>query len=463
MKSRSLLPALTALVVAASCTEKNAEFCCDGLEDCARFGIDEPKRGCADGLACVANQCVVASCATMGCAASAPVCDIQTDHCVGCADESDCARFDALNACDTETGACVACLVSADCGVAAPVCDDHACRPCSLDAECASGACADDGRCVAEDQVVYLHPLGQDAPPCSRAEPCKELQFGLQQTTSTRNHVVFAQGNYTYPLAVTVGASTSATSISIHGNGSVLTGTTDDGLLLVELPTTLRDLELESAVGTTLRVRSRAVVERVQLRTTSSFGSALHTLGATTLRDVTMQSNRCGITLDGGSLTIDRATIRGGTSGICAQQPGVVDLSNLLVSGTSEIGIDLSGSSGTAAFVTIVDTGTTGTGVAGLKCHSTLALRSSIIWTPDALSRPAFEGNCAVASSIIGPTGVVGSMNVDPLFVNRAAGNYHLSGGSPARDLVDTGPTMDFERDSRPRGARFDIGADEAP
>lgn len=462
MKPRSLLPALAALVVAASCTEKNAEFCCDSLEDCARFGIDEPKRGCADGLACVANQCVVASCATMGCAASAPVCDIQTDHCVGCADESDCARFDALNACDTETGACVACLVSADCGVAAPVCDDHACRKCALDAECASGACADDGRCVAEDQVVYLHPLGQDAPPCSRAEPCKELWFGLQQTTNTRNHVVFAPGTYPFPLTTGVGGFTAATALSIHGGGATLVGSSDDGHINLDLPATLRDVELVNEAGTVLHVAAQAVVERVRVR--GGVTGAVDVQGAATLRDVEIQSPGCGIRIFGGSLTIDRATIRGGTSGICSLTSNVVDITNLLVSGTSEIGADLTGSAGTVSFMTIVDTGTSApTGAAALKCTSSLNVRASILWTPGALLRPTFEGACGVTTSIIGPTGVVGSMNVDPLFVNRDAGNYHLSGGSPARDLVDTGPTMDFERDSRPRGARFDIGADEAP
>jgi len=29
--------------------------------------------------------------------------------------------------------------------------------------------------------------------------------------------------------------------------------------------------------------------------------------------------------------------------------------------------------------------------------------------------------------------------------------------------MVDTGPATDFEGDPRPRGPRFDIGADEAP
>ena len=54
-------------------------------------------------------------------------------------------------------------------------------------------------------------------------------------------------------------------------------------------------------------------------------------------------------------------------------------------------------------------------------------------------------------------------MNVNPGFADVNQRNYRLAPASPARDLVDAGPAFDFEGDARPRGARFDIGADEAP
>jgi hypothetical protein len=46
--------------------------------------------------------------------------------------------------------------------------------------------------------------------------------------------------------------------------------------------------------------------------------------------------------------------------------------------------------------------------------------------------------------------------------VNPANNDFHLGPNSPARDAVDAGPTLDFEGDPRPRGDRFDLGADEA-
>jgi len=61
----------------------------------------------------------------------------------------------------------------------------------------------------------------------------------------------------------------------------------------------------------------------------------------------------------------------------------------------------------------------------------------------------------SVVSGAHHPTG-------DPLFVNPAAGDYHLSVGSPAIDSgTDGGQIVDFEGDPRPTGAGFDIGYDE--
>jgi hypothetical protein len=51
----------------------------------------------------------------------------------------------------------------------------------------------------------------------------------------------------------------------------------------------------------------------------------------------------------------------------------------------------------------------------------------------------------------------------DPLFVDRAGGDYHLSQTSPLADVGDAGSpvTLDIDAEPRPRGAGIDIGADE--
>ena len=48
-------------------------------------------------------------------------------------------------------------------------------------------------------------------------------------------------------------------------------------------------------------------------------------------------------------------------------------------------------------------------------------------------------------------------------FINAGAGNYHLASGSPAIDRGVSVPVPnDIDRQSRPRGRRYDIGSDEA-
>ena len=69
------------------------------------------------------------------------------------------------------------------------------------------------------------------------------------------------------------------------------------------------------------------------------------------------------------------------------------------------------------------------------------------------------------ATDYCGSAASTGNISADPLFVNAAAGNYHLSIGSPA---INTGsnpeaPAIDREGVSRPRSLFVDIGAYEFP
>ncbi len=58
-----------------------------------------------------------------------------------------------------------------------------------------------------------------------------------------------------------------------------------------------------------------------------------------------------------------------------------------------------------------------------------------------------------------------GNINVDPLFVDAAGGDYHLTLGSQCIDAGDSGapllPATDYEGDGRVLGVAVDIGADE--
>jgi hypothetical protein len=184
--------------------------------------------------------------------------------------------------------------------------------------------------------------------------------------------------------------------------------------------------------------------------------------GNVTIRDVVIEDCNYAVSAGGGQMSIERAVLRRGITGVVATSTAV-KLTNALIYGTSDLAIDLSSASGVIEFTTVADSGADdGLGPRAVKCNSSTTLRSSIIWLPGVSSRVPFQ-DCNVVSSIAGPINGPGATNVDPKFVDAANHDYHIATISPARDAVDTGPMTDFEGDARPRGAKFDIGADEAP
>lgn len=452
--------AILSLLVAASagCTKENAAFCCLTAEDCAAKGVTDGLRECADGLACVGNTCVAPTCTSGVCAASAPVCDTVTDQCVGCTDSSACAIFAGTSVCDPSSGGCVECLASADCPSTRPICDGRVCRTCSRDTECASGACAQDGTCVDADRVVYLSPTGTDALPCDAQAPCRSLDFADDQTTEARNHIVFQPGDYSE--GATIGG-TAATTISLHGHGATVTGGSSDfAAIQNQVPTNILDLTIvnpEAIQATSLRASAALSLWRVRLRGTTG----LSVEAPVTAEDLDITATEVGIR-NYATLTVNRATITGGSHGITSSSADL-DLTNVLIHDTTGAGILATSTGGRFYFGTIARTGEGDTGPAGIDCvGGTFKVESSIVWTVTTVARPSLSAACLVASSIVGPEGVVGAMNVNPLFVDGLS-DFHLSGGSPARDVSNTGPDVDFEGAPRPAGPRYDLGADEVP
>jgi len=81
--------------------------------------------------------------------------------------------------------------------------------------------------------------------------------------------------------------------------------------------------------------------------------------------------------------------------------------------------------------------------------------------TPD-LDYNLFWGN--QGGNIVGGSGGAHDVLADPLFVNPAAGDLHLTATSPAIHAGDPTPgvALDWEGDPRPLGRGYDIGADES-
>jgi hypothetical protein len=354
-------------------------------------------------------------------------------------------------------------VTAADCSGTTPVCDGGGCRACRLDAECASGACGDDGACVAESAIVYLDAAGTDVGMCTHATPCKKLTYGVTQTGALRNHIVMAAGSYAELVNITP-QSTPASRLYIHGGGAMLglpSGSVESNVFTMSLPATIRHLEIQGqdGSGSINLLADSYLLEHLKIHR-GYIGIAV--ASAATIRDVTIEDTSDAIlTSAGAQLTIDGVTIARSPRGITAQSSTVQITNTLIWGGSVGLGLNLTGSNGTVSFVTVADQGTdSGTGPRAVSCGSAVTIRSSIIWAPGTTPRASVDG-CTLISVIAGPTAVPGATNQFPGFVDEASHDYHLAPNSPARDAVDTGPATDFEGDARPQGARFDIGADE--
>ncbi len=345
------------------------------------------------------------------------------------------------------------------------MCDVGSCRICKVDSECPSGACADDGSCVPESDIVYIAPQGVDVGPCSRVSPCKRVPFAISRTTGSRTHIVMSAGTFSESQQIFVNSQTTpAPTLTIHGGTARISEATSSEIMFaISVPTKIRDLTLDYPRGRAISAVGSVWLDRV----TVIAAIGIEVSGPVIARDVAIRASTGGIAIrlnTGGSLDLSGAVLSGGSRAISSSNSAntTYNLSNLLVFETTDVGVELAGSSGVMEFVTIANTGTSSTGPSGLNCGLNGSVRSSIIWTPNT-SKPPLSGACALASVIAGPTGVVGAASTDPLFVDEANRDFHLLPTSPARDAVSTGPTRDFEGDARPRGLQYDIGADEAP
>jgi hypothetical protein len=164
-------------------------------------------------------------------------------------------------------------------------------------------------------------------------------------------------------------------------------------------------------------------------------------------------------------LTIDGGVISGGSVGITASPGTKAHLKNLLISGTSGRALEFAQTTGELEFSTIANSGNASQSApCTVECNANFRVISSIIFQESCLGviRDA-AGSCTFQSSIVSNAPGSGFMNLDPMFVSPMTGDYHISPLSPAKDAISVGPANDFEGDPRPRGVKFDIGADEAP
>jgi len=164
-------------------------------------------------------------------------------------------------------------------------------------------------------------------------------------------------------------------------------------------------------------------------------------------------ANAAGVTV------LDTVIINNGNDGI-APWSSPFTLTNALIAENGGSGIvgDQNPLTGTLMNVTIAGNGNVGIQVSGADVRVT----NSILWGNGVLDNNC-SGNCTITYSDIGTGDTTGTGNIstDPLFVNAAAGDYHLGGGSPCIDAGTPSGAPTHDLDHRPRDAQPDLGAFE--
>jgi hypothetical protein len=342
------------------------------------------------------------------------------------------------------------------------------CRKCAADSECASDVCdLDGGTCTSSDLVLYASPTGSASSACAQSTPCT-FDHAIALADATRYVIRLTPGTYNGNEVIT------GKQVIIDGTGSNLTGApvnADAIDVKTGSTVTVIGLELTALTGTAAVDCDGGTVTltRVTINSLQAGLVANPSTNCTATVDRSLLKNQSAtqpvvLATTNVILHILRSTIDGGDGVQLLTSSAIAQIENSVFRNQTGADGALNGSGHfTVSFTTFVD--------APLKCTSTTVATVSdsilVTTTQDAVSGTG--ASCIVNDSILLPqTGAVAGSNdhpnVDPLFKDKANGDFSLQSASPAIDAAPanaTVPAVDFAGTPRPQGPRADLGAFE--
>jgi len=370
-------------------------------------------------------------------------------------------------------GACAQCRTSADCSGATSSCDpnDHVCRACVTDGDCASKACdltyGSPTQFTCKTNVIYVDCQNGKAPPTNDG---KSLGSPL---------LLVSQG-------VAAAKSAGYDTVRVTGNCAGENLTVDNANLTLIGDTGAAIKQMNNNNPALLVSGSSNLVVRNFLITGGAGGNNGHGIqctasnGSLTVLDCVINGNlQYGIDANMcGKLTVERSII-GGSSVAQPNSAGGIRIgkafhivNNFIVhnGATTNSGggvvINSMSNVNPANFVNNTVADNTGSGInAGVSCANTITITNNILYNNKLAATPS-ESNCTLSYCATDDglnSSVVNLAATPPLFVG--GDDYHLQPSSPC---VDKGtnlgfPAHDYDKQPRPdpKTGKVDIGADE--
>ena len=427
-----------------------------------------------------------------------PICDSTNlcRACTGSGDDTACVTHGLGLVCKTSglnQGRCTDCNTNSDCAAATPICNpDGSCRKCSGASDCATGVCdlragGTNGQCAGAGDIVYVDvgAAGCGTGDGSAAKPYCQISDGVinlggkhfvKVAGSTTSYDGFVKTSMTNRVAYISGpgrdAATPATITAPTG------GMADNAISFVPGNNAVDNLTFD---GFIFQGTDGSVVY-----CDGNQGNVM-TSATLTVRNSLIKGGLNGARAIRCNLTVTETIIQGPSAlGATFEGSATWTLQNDIISGAGTAGVSIGNAStagGVFRFNTVAFNGS-GANFGGVLCGVATTLESSII-TQNAQSPagtgsqfgPAASTNCSLSKVVTGTDSIgnTGKLSGDPVFRSTTA-PYDLrlkvntnpditTNTACCIDQVGasgTTPILDVERDPRPKGASFDVGADEA-